>query len=135
MSREGNMSSSLPIFQSVNSLLMFVIFLLWHFIMFSSFCTFLLPLFPHVLLQPKALSKPFFLTYPSCLFLGSLTYNQCFNFPLTPFKSFTLLFLTHLWVFCGLYFLVQKSEVLALVFCITSVLLLNAYVYLFICTH
>lgn len=97
--------------------------------MFSSFCTFLLPLFPYVLLQPNTLSKPFFFTYASCLFPGSLTHNQCLPFP------FTFLFLTHLWSFCGFIFLVQKSEVLALVFCTASVPPLHVNVYLFICTH
>lgn len=87
------MTSSLPIFSSMNSLLMFVVLILWlpwHFFLFSTFCAFLLPLFPHVLLQTKALFQALS-PYKSFLPFHRLSaHNQP---PFLPYSLF--LFLSH----------------------------------------
>lgn len=128
------MSSSLPIFSQMNSLLMFVILLLWlpwHLFMFNSFCTSLLPLFPHVLLQPKALFQtpsPYISFLP---FHRLSVHNQHLPYLLFLFLSH---FLTHLCSFPGLVFIVQLLEVLAFVFPIARALLYT-YTYTSIYVH
>lgn len=85
--------------------------------------------FPMFCFSQKPFPNPFSLHILPAFPQGLWHITSVSLFPLLSF-SFTLLFV----FFHGLLFLVQKLEVLALVFCIARVLLLHVYVYLFIYT-
>lgn len=138
MSRE--MSFSLPVFSSVNSLLLCALFLLWlpwHFFLLSS-----LLYFPSASVSPCPATAKTPFPNPSPLYiLPALSKAFCTQ-PMSPFHpqlrfchSLTLLFLIHLCSFSGLVFIVQLLEVLALVSPVVRVPPLHVSTYIVIPVH